>query len=75
MIHFERQVNVFQVVERKYQREYERSSPIAFGACADRVTLNIPDDGTNTDNGWEIVPIHKAHVSPWRCNVSLLIWV
>ena len=76
LIHFERQVNVFQVVERKYQEECDRSFPITFGTCADRVALDIPNDGTNTDNGWEIVPIHKAHVSPWRfgrCNLSLFL--
>ena len=74
LIHFERQVNVFQVMERKYQREYDRSSPITFGTFAECVALDIPNDGTNTDNGWEIVPVHKAHVSPWRfgrCSLSL----
>ena len=29
----------------------------------DCITLDIPDDGI-TINGWEILPVHKAHVSP-----------
>ena len=55
--------NVFvpQVVKRKYKQEYDIAPPITFGG--DHVSLDIPDDGTHTDNGWEIVPLQKAHVS------------
>ena len=52
---------MFQVVKRKYQQEYDIAPPITFGG--DHVALDIPDDGTQTDNGWEIVPLQKAHVS------------
>ena len=52
---------VFQVVKRKYQQEYDIAVPITFdGDC---IALDIPDDGVQTDNGWEIVPVHKPHVS------------
>ena len=55
---------VFQVVKRKYQQEYDIAPAIAF--VGDHVSLAIPDDGVQTDddNGWEIVPVHNAHVSP-----------
>ena len=49
------------MVTRKYQQEYDIAPPITFGA--DHVALDIPDDGVQTDNGWEIVPVQKAHVS------------
>ena len=52
---------VFQVVKRRYQQEYDIAPPITFGA--ERVSLDIPDDGTKTDDGWEIVPVHKTHVN------------
>ena len=54
---------VFQVVKRKYQQEYDIhvAPPITFGG--DHVALDIPDDGAQTDNGWEIKPLHKAHVN------------
>ena len=52
---------VFQVVRRKYQQEYDIAPPITFGG--DHIALDIPDDGAQTDNGWEIKPLHKAHVS------------
>ena len=51
-----------QVVKRKYQKEYDIAPEITIDG--DRVALDIPDDGTKTDNGWEIVPVHKAHASP-----------
>ena len=54
-------VLVLQVVKRKYQQEYDIAPPITF--AGDHVALDIPDDGTHTDNGWEIVPLHKADVS------------
>ena len=54
-------VFVLQVVKRKYQQEYDIAPPITF--AGDRVALDIPDDGTHSDNGWEIVPLQKAHVS------------
>ena len=50
------------MAKRKYQQEYDIAPPVTFdGDC---VALDIPDDGTKTDNGWDIVPVHKAHVSP-----------
>ena len=52
---------VFQVVRRKYQQEYDIAPPITFGG--DHVTLDIPNDGIQTDNGWEIRPNYKPHVS------------
>ena len=52
---------VLQVVKRKYKQEYDIAPPITFGG--DHVALDIPDDGTHTDNGWEIVPLQKARVS------------
>ena len=53
---------MFQVVKRKYQQEYDIAPPITFGG--DHVALDIPDDGTQIDSGWEIKPLHKACVSP-----------
>ena len=50
------------MAKRKYQQEYDIAPSITFDA--DHVALDIPDDGTKTDNEWEIVPVHKAHVSP-----------
>ena len=52
---------VLQVVNKKYQQEYDIATPITFDA--DDVALDIPDDGTQTDSGWEIVPLQKAQVS------------
>ena len=58
------QVNVFvfvpQVVKEKYNQEYDIALPITFGG--DYVALDIPDDGVQTESGWEIVPLHKAIV-------------
>ena len=54
-------VFVLQVVKRKYHQEYDIAPPITF--VGDHVALDIPDDGTHTDNGWEVVPLQKAHVS------------
>ena len=53
---------VLQAVRRKYQQEYDIAPPITFGG--DHVALDIPDDGAQTDNGWEIRPNYKPHVSP-----------
>ena len=52
---------VIQVAKRKYQQEYDIAPPITFGG--DHVALDIPDDGIRTENGWQIVPLQKAHVS------------
>ena len=52
---------VLQVPRREYQQEYDIATPITFGG--DRIALDIPDGGVRTDNGWEIVPVHMAHVS------------
>ena len=49
-------------MKRKYKQEYDIAPEITFNG--DRVALDIPDDGTQTENGWEIVPVHKANVSP-----------
>ena len=48
----------------KYKQENDIALHITFGAecVADYVALDIPDDGIHTDNGWEIVPLQKAHV-------------
>ena len=50
------------MVKRKYKQEYDIAPAITFDG--DHVALDIPDDGTQTDTGWEIVPVHMAHVSP-----------
>ena len=52
---------VFQAVKRKYRQEYDIAPPITFDD--DRIALDIPDEGVQTDNGWEIVPAQKLHVS------------
>ena len=49
------------MVKRRYKQEYDIAHEITFGG--DHVALDIPDDGVKTDNGWEIVPVHKAYVS------------
>ena len=49
------------MVKRKYQQEYDIATPITFGG--DHVELAIPDDGTRTDSGWEIKPLHNPCVS------------
>jgi len=58
-------VIVLQVVRRKYRQEYDIAPPISFGG--DHVALDIPNDGIQTGNGWEIKPLHKACVSAWKC--------
>ena len=50
-----------QVVNRKYHQEYDIATPITFDG--DDVALDIPDDGIQTDSGWEIIPVQKAQVS------------
>ena len=57
-------VFVLQVAGRKYQQEYDIAPPITFDG--DHIALDIPDDGTKTDNEWEIVPMHKPRVSSIR---------
>ena len=49
------------MVRRKYQQEYDIAPSITFGA--DHVALDISEDGTKTENGWEIKPLHRARVS------------
>ena len=51
---------VLQVVKKKFQQEYDIAVPITFDG--DYIALDIPDDGVQMDNGWKIVPVHKAHV-------------
>ena len=63
---------VLQAVKRKFQQEYDIAPPITF--ASDHIALDIPDDGTMTDNGWEIVPLQKPHVSSndrHRCRVDV----
>ena len=50
------------MVKEKYQQEYDIATEITIDG--DRLALDIPDDGTQTDNGWDIVPAQKAHVCP-----------
>ena len=54
-------VFVLQVARKKFQQEYDIALPITFDG--DHIALDIPDVGVQTDNGWEIVPVHKARVS------------
>ena len=59
-------------MKRKYQQECDITSPITF--AGDHIALDIPDIGVQTDNGWEIVPVHKAHVSSndrYMCRVDV----
>ena len=49
------------MVKRKYHQEYDIAIAITFDD--DCVALDIPDVGAQTDNGWAIEPVHKAHVS------------
>ena len=49
------------MVQKKFQQEYDIVPAITF--AGDHIALDIPDDGVQTDNGWEIVPVGKAHVS------------
>ena len=51
---------VLQVAKRKYQQEYDIAPSITFDG--DRIALDIPDDGVQTDNGWKILPV-TTHVS------------
>ena len=48
-------------MNKKYHQEYDIATPITFDA--DDVALDIPDDGIQTESGWEIVPVQKAQVS------------
>ena len=52
---------VLQVVNRKFQQEYDIVPPVTFGG--DHIALDIPDGGVRTDNGWKIVPLQKPFVS------------
>ena len=53
-------------MQRKYQQEYDIAPPITFGN--DHITLDIPDDGAETENGWLIVPQYKPVVSNYWTN-------
>ena len=55
---------------RKYRQEYDIAPQITFGA--DHVALDIPDDGTQKGNEWEIIPVHKTQVSVSICLDSIL---
>ena len=48
-------------MRRKYQQEHDIALPITFGA--NHVALDIPDDGVQTGNGWEIVPVQRLQVN------------
>ena len=65
---------VLQVVKRKYKQEYDIAPPITFGG--DHVALDIPEDGTHTNNGWEIVPLQKTEVRPRTLRlIHVLVYV
>ena len=49
------------MVQRKYQQNYDIAPPITFGD--DNITLDIPEDGAQTSNGWRIVPQYIPVVS------------
>ena len=49
------------MVQRKYQQDYDIAPPITFGN--DHITLDIPEDGAQTKNGWRIVPQYIPVVS------------
>lgn len=57
-------------MKRKYEQEYDIAPPITFSD--DHVALDIPEDGTLTKNGWEILPVQKTHVSLKYCIYRLL---
>ena len=57
------------MVQRKYQQDYDIAPPITFGN--DHITLDIPEDGTETSNGWRIVPQYIPVVS--NCWIYLSI--
>ena len=52
---------VLQVAKKKFQQEYDIAVPITFDGG--RIALDIPEDGVKANNGWEIVPLSRAHVS------------
>ena len=49
------------MLKRKYKQECDITCLITFGG--DHVALDIPDNGVQTDSGWEITPVAKARVS------------
>ena len=57
------------MVQRKYQQDYDIAPPITFGN--DHITLDIPEDGAETKNGWRIVPQYIPVVS--NCWIYLSI--
>ena len=64
---------VLKVAKRKYQQEYDIAPPITFDG--DQVALDVPEDGTKTDNGWEIVPVQKAHASVVKVKNPFRFWI
>ena len=56
-------------MKRKYNQEYDIAPTITFGD--DHVALDISDDGVQTDSGWEVKPLHKAHVSQYNNYILL----
>jgi len=48
-------------VKKKYKQDYDIAPSITFDG--DQLVLDIPAKGA-TVNGWDILPVHKAIVSP-----------
>ena len=59
------------MVQRKYQQDYDIAPPITFGN--DHITLDIPEDGTETSNGWRIVPQYIPMVTITTVEVRNLL--
>ena len=55
-------------MQRKYQLDYDIAPPITFGNA--HITLDIPEDGAETKNGWRIVPQYIPVVSNCWTNLS-----
>ena len=51
------------MVKKQYQQKCDIAPPVTFGETEGCITLDIPDDGTQANNGWGIVPLQKPHVS------------
>ena len=62
---------LLQEMRRKYQEECDILIPVTFGG--DHIALDIPDDGVQTHNGWEIVPLQKPAVSASNIHVCTLL--
>ena len=59
-------------MKKKDQQGYDVTAPITFSD--DHVALDIPEDGTQTKNGWEILPLQKTHVSLNHCMYMVLFF-